>query len=494
MTYGSLFSGIGGIDIGMDRAGFFCRWQVEIDPFCAKVLEKHWPGVKRHGDIRTLTGDELEPVDLICGGYPCQPFSQAGKRAGTADERHLWPEFARIAGVLRPRYLLLENVPGHLSLGFGDVLRDLAGLGYDAEWCCLRASDFGASHLRKRVFIVAYRVGERVERRRDAGIMGASASSEPGEAHQWERHGSSVDNRGNAVADSTSAMANTGHGTFNLGARHAGQHIMSPADDSGTGGTLADSPRNGQPGRLGEAGRSGARGVWEAGEPLEFIWHWICTRCRQSWEAVKSGTGIIAAVPCPGCGADESPDSRILTCELVGHADDTGPQGRSLSGCGRADELSAGQGGDTLADADREHGDDQGHGTGPLRPQRSEPPEVCGRNTLADPNAGRQQGPDLSVRSARQDEAAVVARGNSDGLPDFAPGPADPRWPAILRERPDLAPALESQICRMADGLPEGMDRAMSQRTKRLKALGNAVVPDCVEWIARKIIEFEERL
>lgn len=80
MTFGSLFAGIGGIDLGLERAGLICRWQVEIDPFCNRVLEKHWPGVKRYGDITKLTGNELEPVDLICGGFPCQDLSQAGKR------------------------------------------------------------------------------------------------------------------------------------------------------------------------------------------------------------------------------------------------------------------------------------------------------------------------------------------------------------------------------------------------------------------------------
>jgi site-specific DNA-cytosine methylase len=119
--------------------------------------------VTRYGDVRTLTGGELERVELICAGYPCQPFSQAGKRKGTADERHLWPEVARLAGLLRPRYLLLENVPGHLSLGFGDVLGDLARLGFDAEWRCYRAADFGASHLRKRVFIVGLPVARHLE-------------------------------------------------------------------------------------------------------------------------------------------------------------------------------------------------------------------------------------------------------------------------------------------------------------------------------------------
>jgi len=153
LTFGSLFSGIGGLDLGLERAGMQCRWQVEIDPYCRKVLEKHWPEVPRFGDIKGIT--ELPAVDLICGGFPCQPVSVAGKRLRQADDRWLWPEFARVIRMVRPRYVLVENVPGLLAGGMGDVLGDLAALGYDAEWGVLSAADMGAPHLRKRVFVVA---------------------------------------------------------------------------------------------------------------------------------------------------------------------------------------------------------------------------------------------------------------------------------------------------------------------------------------------------
>lgn len=165
MTFGSLFAGIGGMDLGLERAGMTCRWQVEIDPFCRKVLEKHWPEVPKYGDIRQITGDELEQVDVIAGGFPCQPVSLAGKQLAQSDERWLWPEFSRIIRMARPRFALLENVEGLLVHGAGDVLRDLAESGYDAEWDCLPAAAFGAPHLRYRVFIVAYPNGSRLEGR-----------------------------------------------------------------------------------------------------------------------------------------------------------------------------------------------------------------------------------------------------------------------------------------------------------------------------------------
>lgn len=162
MRIGSLFSGIGGLELGLEWAGVgHTVWQVEREPFCLAVLAKHWPDVRRFDDVCTVGTHNLEPVDVICGGYPCQPFSHAGDRNGADDPRHLWPEFSRILGEMGPRYAVLENVPGHLSLGFGDVLGDLADLGYDAEWGVLSAAGVGAPHLRRRVFVVAHAKGQR---------------------------------------------------------------------------------------------------------------------------------------------------------------------------------------------------------------------------------------------------------------------------------------------------------------------------------------------
>ena len=155
MRYGSLFTGIGGFDLGLDRAGMECAWQVEIDDYATKVLEKHWPEVKRYRDIRTIDWSQVERPDLVCGGFPCQPVSLAGKGLAQQDERWLWPEFARCIGDLRPRFVLVENVPGLLGQGMGDVLGDLATLGYDAEWESIPAASVGARHLRLRVFVVA---------------------------------------------------------------------------------------------------------------------------------------------------------------------------------------------------------------------------------------------------------------------------------------------------------------------------------------------------
>ena len=156
-TFGSLFAGIGGIDLGLERAGWRGRWQVEYEPFCQRVLAKHWPDVQRYGDIHDVDWSSVEPVDLVAGGFPCQPFSVAGQRRGMDDNRWLWPEFERCVRALRPRYVLVENVPGLLvGRGMDAVLGGLADLGYDAEWESIPAAAVGAPHLRYRVWIVAY--------------------------------------------------------------------------------------------------------------------------------------------------------------------------------------------------------------------------------------------------------------------------------------------------------------------------------------------------
>jgi DNA (cytosine-5)-methyltransferase 1 len=155
-TYGSLCTGYGGLDLAIE-AVFGARplWHFEIEPAATTVLEHHWPGFPNHHDLTTADWNELPPVDVLCGGYPCQPFSTAGRRLGAEDDRHLWPHIADALRVLRPRWAVFENVAGHVSLGFDRVLADLASLGFDAEWVTVRASDVGAPHRRERLFILA---------------------------------------------------------------------------------------------------------------------------------------------------------------------------------------------------------------------------------------------------------------------------------------------------------------------------------------------------
>jgi DNA (cytosine-5)-methyltransferase 1 len=193
-----LFSGIGGFSLGLERAGMRTVAFCEIDPYARAVLRKHWPDVPCYDDVRTVTADRLaadgiiaptdavadtdcgrcgqaptreveQPrraetigtgIDVICGGFPCQDISHAGKGAGLAGERSgLWSEIARLVGELRPRYVIVENVSALLGRGLDRVLGDLAEVGYDAEWHCIPASAVGAPHRRDRIWIVAYASG-----------------------------------------------------------------------------------------------------------------------------------------------------------------------------------------------------------------------------------------------------------------------------------------------------------------------------------------------
>jgi DNA (cytosine-5)-methyltransferase 1 len=204
LTFGSLFAGIGGFDLGFERAGMVCKWQVEIDEYCSAVLAKHWPDVTRYRDVRKVHGSLshaeqqgdrakdkckevarpeakrstgwiarssnglrtgriidtcpscLPPVDVICGGFPCQPFSAAGKRRGAEDDRNLWPEFRRIVEEVRPRWVVAENVPGIVKIYLDTVLSDLEGLGYTTAQVVIPACAVDAPHRRDRLWIVAH--------------------------------------------------------------------------------------------------------------------------------------------------------------------------------------------------------------------------------------------------------------------------------------------------------------------------------------------------
>lgn len=161
-----LFSGIGGFSLGLERAGMKTVAFCEIDPYAKKVLKKHWPDVPIYSDVRELNyarlcSDGIDKIDLICGGFPCQDISVAGKQAGITGQRSgLWSEIARLISEIRPLYAIMENVTnllaGERGAWFGRVLGDLAEIGYDAEWHCVPASALGASHRRDRVWVVAY--------------------------------------------------------------------------------------------------------------------------------------------------------------------------------------------------------------------------------------------------------------------------------------------------------------------------------------------------
>jgi len=284
VRFGSLFAGIGGLDLGLERAGMECAWQVEVDDYCRRVLTKHWPDVPKYGDIRELNLDRLERVDLVAGGFPCQPVSVAGRRKAQEDDRWLWPEFALVLRGLRPRYALLENVPGLLTAGFGDVLADLASLGYDADWDCVPAAAVGAPHLRWRIFVIAHRNSHEHEggahafRGASTSVLPAHTNGEPVQRGRTDardgaevtRQGSErVLRRGNGGAD----VAHTDGSTRNA-SRPAGEAVQGPeaverfGRRRGLASAVADPERSGLEGQWNE------HGLFQAGGPPGWSSWW----------------------------------------------------------------------------------------------------------------------------------------------------------------------------------------------------------------------------
>lgn len=330
MNVGSLFAGVGGFDLGLERAGMVVDWQVEIDPCCRAVLARHFPEARRHEDIRQVGAECLAAVDLISGGFPCQDLSAAGKGAGIDGARSgLWSEFARIVRELRPRYVLVENVPALLTgkgkrwdrAPVGRVLGDLAEAGYDAEWACLSAREFGAPHLRKRVWIVAYPA-------RDAQ---AGATSASGAKRKRARSGRAQGRAGAILGTGSKRLKAGAQGDRETAAR---QQAPLRCDADGLRQSLADSvedrcreglfepARQGQPPRPSDALGSSQR---QAGPPRRALHNADCERHRLSQAQVCPGrdgpldAGWWAVEPDVGRVADGVP-ARVDRLAALGNA------------------------------------------------------------------------------------------------------------------------------------------------------------------------------
>jgi len=178
LTIGSLFSGIGGFELGFEATGRFeTRWQVECDPYATKVLEKHWPDVVRHDDVCTWPKATTEPVDVLLAGFPCQDISYAGKGAGLDGERSgLFYEVMRTVREMGPRYVVLENVSALLTRGMGDVLGSLSSHRYDAEWEVVSAASVGAPHRRDRVFVIGSKICDSCGKGKPTSTVNAKTS------------------------------------------------------------------------------------------------------------------------------------------------------------------------------------------------------------------------------------------------------------------------------------------------------------------------------
>ena len=267
MTFGSLFAGIGGFDLGLERAGMECRWQVEIDQYAGSVLAKHWPGVPRWGDVRTFpVGDPADwQVDLICAGVPCQPVSHAGKQKGASDERWMWGEALRVVADLCPRFFVAENPIGLLNHDggrtFHGILRAFASVGYVCEWHVIAAAAVGAPHRRERVWLVAYADSvsctQGQSRRACERVPGSSAGSQ----------GRQDEGQARAVAGDCCANVADSHGR-----RRQRQRLKKHGDEQGP-------PRN-------IAHGCSSWGRWARPD-----------QCRQQWETEPAVGRVAHGVP-----------------------------------------------------------------------------------------------------------------------------------------------------------------------------------------------------
>ena len=227
MTFGSLFAGIGGLDLGLERAGWTCRWQIECDPYCLAILAKHWPTVPRWSDIRLCDPGWCAPVDLVCGGFSCQDISAAGKGAGITGRRSgLWSEMLRLVSALRPRWVLVENVPALRTRGADVVLGGLAAEGYTCWPLVVGAWAVGSPHRRDRVWIVASlgspneprlegRDGQHHVAERHAGPAGSAAGLADTDRHGlWDESG-----RRSGTDGASTPVAGTDDGRYRWPAR-----------------------------------------------------------------------------------------------------------------------------------------------------------------------------------------------------------------------------------------------------------------------------------
>lgn len=428
-----LFSGIGGFSLGLERTGgfetvAFC----EIEEYPRRVLEKHWPGVPIYHDVRTLTADTLRrdgiTVDVICGGFPCQDLSFAGKRAGLEGARSgLWGEYRRLIGELRPRFVIVENVPGLLSLGMATVLGDLAALGYDAIWDCIPAAAVGAPHIRDRVWIVAYPDSESEHAGAINGEMARISS---------------------ALAYAAGARYEPWQSSESGTVRHEARRPQSER----LGGDVADAPCGGWfEGNSDTGRRSGQRGE---GSP---------ERDRSSdgdrgW-STEPDVGRVAARLSPELDGGRVNDEAGMECTEGGAT--VGVPGRQGVRAMRVNGSSA-------ATPSRLHETDGGRD--PLSGLSCEGRSGSGnaQNKTAEGLQGLRQG----VHAKPQQEAQHLQRRVSFG-----------HWP---HERDEALGIWEKEPDepRVAKGVKD--------RVARLRSLGNAVVPQIPELIGKAILEASE--
>lgn len=231
MNFIDLFAGIGGFSLGLERAGMTCIGQVEIDEFCNKVLQKHWPLVKRVGDIHDVTKESFGSARLICAGYPCQPDSSAGKRRGTGDDRWLWPEVVRILKLYKPDWFVGENVINHENMGLRVVISDLERIGYKVRPFVIPNAAFGLQTLERHIWITAASTRIRFEgceekSNKDFGSAWKFQGTDQGARHRWYLPESRVCRTHKGVSDWVDRIKALGNAIPPQGAEIIGKAIL----------------------------------------------------------------------------------------------------------------------------------------------------------------------------------------------------------------------------------------------------------------------------
>lgn len=429
LTVGSLFSGIGGFDLGLERAGMKVIWQLEKDPFCLEILKKHWPDVKKYKDIREVDLNELEPVDVLCGGPPCQPFSVAGKRKGKGDDRYLWPEMFQVIKTLRPRWVIVENVTGIVNMALEDICTDLETEDYEVQAFIIPACSVNAPHRRDRIWIIGN-------------------TKHYGQPSPKERASGAARNR-NASGE---------------------EEVCKPEGSGGAWGIPSDHEIRWQ------LQQEGA---------LEEQRGWLSNSYKQaSSDTESTGTWLdkrrLWRLPEQTDQPDPAPDTHHPGNGAPGtgaYADGTETYERRK----RLAQYKFSRYGEASSDTESEPGEPSFFGK-PGEETKGKPGRGSVGNTAPDPYC-----PGLQTEGTAQQTTGAFEYGNmaEGGL----------YWKPTDTERWDTSwIPIAADFCRMDDGVSAGMDRSgrKNYRAKRLKALGNAVVPQIVEAIGRAILLADE--
>jgi DNA-cytosine methyltransferase len=502
-----LFSGIGGFTLGLDSTGYFETVAFcEIEAFPCKILNKHWPNVPIYNDVRELSYEKLEAdgivsdgrrIDVICGGYPCQPFSVAGHQKGEADKRHLWPEYFRLVRELRPHYAIGENVGGHLRLGLDSVLEDLDSEDYTVRCFSVEAASLGAPHRRERIFWIAERTGKNMGDTKHNGSsapeIGGGNTKTPGRTAEGtdktlELTGTGGHGDNEDVSDTDIERHRGGHreerGTEQrlvLKAQQTGSEMGSETqgcgESSGTATDVADSASNGRDAkRTDQETRGTVKGS------------------KERWMLESEGSGTRPKVS--GNVADTASEGKWK------EANQLRSQEESLSDKRRT-RLRDGSdsSGSNAADTHREGLERRARNTG--EEEREVLPGI-------EDNRNEVRGtPGCSGGKGTGDSAGNVAdnRGPRGQAGLSAPGhgqkgnPEEPDYDCDGQGRRPQSnkAAFESYMGGGTDGLSSWLDGTWERgiprvapteksRVPRLKALGNAVVPQLVYWVGMAIV------